>query len=154
MAEIRRDVEIRKVEMAKNKLTIKGKNGGEMVIPLINPVENILVKERGLCPGENSSPLFIDCYRTNKIHSMDVSDYNGNKGEMIKAVVDNEFHEVINKLLVFIISPDKKLIEYGEMKQNKISGVDTLWFVYRTNIAHQFSEIKVVFCENLCPSES
>lgn len=144
MAKIRRDVVIRPPIIEGKEIIIKGNKGGEMRFSLnqramINPVD-LRQKKR---------PLFINCYRTERFHYIDVSKYNGNKGEIIEVGVDGNRKSLLESAAVYIISPDEELIEYGEIQNNRGHKNSNGLFKYKTKITHYFREVKIICFENL-----
>lgn len=144
MAEIYRDVEIKPPEILNNKLKIKGKNGGELIIPLLNnpPISPFYKGElKGDLIKNKVGTLSVDFYRTGKIHSYDVSNYHGNSDEVIKVKLNKGKRE---SFLLCLVSPRNKLIEYGKLMQIKARATDKALFEYRSKTTHQFRSVKVI----------
>ena len=144
MAKIFRDVIIKPPITERTDIIIKGKRGGELRFSLmkqafINPVHSRNKKQ----------PLLVNCYRTKNLDYIEVSNYNGNKGEIIKVRVNGDNQTYIKSIIFYIISSDKRLIEYGKLKRNNKHNSKKSFFKYKTKISHQFREIKVICCENL-----
>lgn len=141
MGQIRRNVEIGGLEINSEELKIIGKKGGEMTFLLKNEIS--------LYSRSSGQPLVIDFYRPSKIPGFDISNYTGNKGEIIELKMTPE--QTINTIVLFIFSPNYKLIEYSKLKWHHKSN-NNLFARYKTKLAHQFREVKIV-CGEISQSQ-
>jgi hypothetical protein len=144
MAKISRNVTIRPAIINGNNIIIKGNQGGEMTFSLSARSMSMTSKARN-----KRRPLAANCYRTARIGYIDVTDYNGNKGETIKVIMNDRKKLVCARPMLYLFNPDNGIIEYGRLKrQNRRRARETLH--YETKIDHEFNEVRIVCLENLC----
>ena len=107
MAEIYRNVTIKPAILKGNEIVIKGYQGGEMVFSLSrHPLDKAAHRQ------DKRRTMIVNCYRTKKSGYIDVSEYNGNKGETIKVIM-NDKKKLVNAMpVLYLFDPDNRIIEY------------------------------------------
>ncbi len=145
MAEILRDVVIQPPTIEGKKMIINGVKGGEL---RFSPAKRVAVKS--MHQRNDRQPLLVNCYRTDDL-IVDVSNYHGNKGELIKIKKNSGKNDFMKKnIMLYLIAFSNKLIEYGELKRIKRLLTSEILFEYKAKETHQFKEVKLICSENLC----
>lgn len=142
MAKICRDVLIKPPIAEGKDIVLRGERGGELRFSLVPGGHGTSIRLEN-----KHKALLVDWYRTELFDNIDVLNYNGNKGELIKIQANGHEQYLPKKIIVYIISPDRQLIEYGELKWSNRCGAKKSLFEYKTKTSHHFKKVKIVCYE-------